>query len=141
VATYVSNSDLKDYFAGQLRLKDGSSALPSGIPEILYTRANQAAFDEILAKLRGRGYSREDIDQWDRREEFNLDLGTYWLLRSAANLEADDTWPEKFNRRAELDDLILTIDGEPVELVSGESNIAHGRLDDFENLSFIDDDV
>lgn len=141
MATYVSNSDLKDYFAGQLRLKDGSSALPSGIPEILYTRANQAAFDEILAKLRGRGYSREDIDQWDRREEFNLDLGTYWLLRSAANLEADDTWPEKFNRRAELDDVILTIDGEPVEVVSAESNIAHGRLDDFENLSFIDDDV
>lgn len=131
---YVTNDRLSNYYASVLRVAQGPSGVASSISPQFVTDANTFAYNIIRSKLRARGYSLTDIDQWDRREEFNLKLGTYNLLLSAANLQSDDTWPEKYNIEDQLDDVIVTIDGEPVEIETEDANAESGRMACYSDL-------
>lgn len=99
-------------------------------------RANAQAANLITARLRARGFSVGSIDAWDDRESFNRALGLYFALVDGAL--PFGMLPEQiklYDRRKELDTLLLTIAGEPVAPGSPTSDggfaVGHGRMADF----------
>lgn len=75
------------------------------------------AQNEIIARLRTRGYTLAQIMTWSRQREYNLDIGTYYALnRTTYPRDDEQDWIEFFNRAEELDELELyTLDGTLIE--------------------------
>lgn len=101
---------------------------------------NQSAFQIILRKLLARGYTREQIDIWDERAIFNLDIATYWALRLGSTLHGiTDDQVAAFNRATELDkveliasDSIETVDEDAVSgrvAKSGDLDLSDAAID------------
>jgi hypothetical protein len=72
----------------------------------------QTASDIITSKLLGRGYLDSQIDTWDRRVEFNKDLGRYWaFIRGNAANTYNDALIKAFDRTKELDIVAVMSNG------------------------------
>ncbi len=72
---------------------------------VIYTRRLESAYDIILGALRARGLSAANVDLWQRGEEFQLDIATYWYGRDAGwGSRSDDEkdWLKVFDREEEL---------------------------------------
>lgn len=122
---YVADADLTEYVAAQMRLvSDEELQSPFGV---IVPKANAFAYREIRQRLLARGYRTADIDAWDRREEFALDLGTWFCLRSAASTQENTDWIDKFDRRDELDSIVLTVNDEIVDIVTDNASIRTGQ--------------
>ena len=108
----------------------------------LVTDANVSAYAEIVTHLLARGYSKAQIDTWDRGAEFQGYIGLYFLYRDGAGLEGyDDKWVEKL--KYYLDSLatvpiavgdVLLVPANPSQIVG------HGDLDTSDDLIAIDPD-
>lgn len=120
---YVSDAAVKTYLAANLQIAESSL---SAFHDTLIGRGNTAAYNTILGKLLERGFAYADILTWDRGEEFNLDLACCFVLRSAANLRADDTWQLKFCRTEELETVPVVVDG--TLLTAGTAGIGYGDI-------------
>lgn len=67
------------------------------------TRAHARAYNTILGTLLARGYTKAQVDSWDRGGEFESDLTVYFALSWGGATESLD--PAKlaaFDRREEL---------------------------------------
>ncbi len=74
--------------------------------------ANQAAYRDIRGALLMRSFGANQVDNWDRGREFNLDLGIFWSLVKGAGLYAyDDRWVERLDRRKELKEVLVEVAG------------------------------
>lgn len=129
MASPVSNEQLKTFFAAQLRLRGGKGDLVASY-DVLVPVMNSRAYNQILAKLLAKGYSRANIDAWDELANTIKFQATYYLFHSGAQLQADDTWPEKFNILETLDDedFVLLVDGELVDVEADEAGISYGKM-------------
>lgn len=77
------------------------------------------AYNEIISRLTGRGFTVAQINTWDRAAEFELDIAIYWCLVSGAGLsDPDDKYINRFDRRMELDDVWLTASGVAIDIAS-----------------------
>lgn len=91
---------------------------PDEVDDEIISSSTIDAQNEIIARLRTRGYTLAQILTWSRQREYNLDIGTYFtLIRLTFPREKEEQdWVEKFNRAEELDDLeLFTIDGVLIE--------------------------
>lgn len=90
---------------------------------------NQSAHDFIVGKLANRGFTLAQMDQWDRRVEFNRQIAMYMSLVNGTTAEAyDDKWPEKLKYWMDwLDDVPITIDG-VLQNPAGFGPVGHGAL-------------
>jgi hypothetical protein len=106
--TYCTDEEIKVKWTDVLLKHVDASALPDGA-DVSAADANQKACDEIHAKLQGRGYTKEQIDAWDRRREFNLDIAIYWCLNDYRGTEESDGWIRPYDRRKELETVAVLI--------------------------------
>lgn len=123
---FVTDAEIKQYFADHI----GQAAY--GNLETRYdrliTRANTAAYNLILTTLLGRGYTAAQIAGWDQGDEFNLDLACCYLMPSAKRGDDDDTWRERFCRKAELEDVAILVSGEVVLPSTSQGSITYGDM-------------
>lgn len=107
---FLADADLKEALRQMLKLTAASEMeepLSAMVPD-----ANEAAQNEIEAALAARGYSASQAAAWDRAEEYNRDLGLWWLLVKGAGLNRfDETFVSKLDRRKELSNAAILISG------------------------------
>ena len=83
----------------------------------IITRANQAAYQEIIARLSERGFIfATQIQYWDRGVEFQTAIGLWWCLVHGAALATDsyqaqalDKEKQQLDRRWELKECAVLI--------------------------------
>lgn len=94
----------------------GRGVLDANTPwDVIAQDANEAAFGEIVSALSSRGYTGAQISLWDRRQEFNKDLGLFWALTEGGVAKNfDDKFIEKLDRREELKEVFITSGSEPM---------------------------
>lgn len=77
--------------------------------------ANISAYHDIVSALLARGYTIDQIDAWDSRVDFNMDIGAYkCLVDGGCTKDFDETFILLKNRMLELLTLELIVDGEVV---------------------------
>lgn len=106
---FVTNMQVQTAIASRLKLTDVTKVPASVIAMI--TDAINRGYQDIVSKLQGRGYTAGQVAAWDRAYEFNLDLAMFWTAVQSMNLEADDLWVQKLDRRKELDSVAVMIGG------------------------------
>jgi hypothetical protein len=106
---WISNSRLRELTADAMSVVE--TTLTGRWTELI-DRSNKSAAFDIRAALIGRGFTDDQIEGWDRRVEFNEDLGLFWVF-VRANLTGTytDVMLNKLDRRKELKDMALTVDG------------------------------
>lgn len=104
---YITEAQLKEELAAYLHLTD-SADLPAWWSPIIAT-ANDSAYQTIVEKLLGRGYTMANIDAWSRRVEFSKYIGVYRALVAGVGVQAEsDIWAEKLVRwEDELNEVAL----------------------------------
>lgn len=131
---YVTEATLKTFVAAQLRMRSGSDTLIASY-DVVMPYAVAYGYGEIRGRLLNQGYSTAQIDAWDRRVEFSLDLGTWYCLRDAASLQSEDNWVEKFNRAKELDGITVLVNDVAVAPQAGASLVKHGTMKVYNDLA------
>lgn len=107
---WITNAKLRILFADAIKVEH--TALPERYIEIV-SDANTAAAADITSALTGRGYTSSQIDEWDRRVEFNKHLGLFWCFISGnVSSTYSDVMINKLDRRKELQTVQITIGGE-----------------------------
>lgn len=80
----------------------------------IITAANNEAYYIILDALLQRGWSKTDIDQWDRGFEFQRDIGVWKCLTQGSAMAPtlySGTALAQLDRREELKRVAVTING------------------------------
>lgn len=125
---FITDAQLKTQLAAALKLAS-SASLPVGWDDII-AKSNLAAYQTIVAKLSGRGYTAAQIAGWDQGAEFNTDIGLFWCLVKGAGLHGNDpTFINKLDRRAELDTCDVMVGGVLQSPGSGLQVVGFGNLD------------
>lgn len=116
--------------------------------DVLIEKAVPRAYWTIVSAFVRRGYSKAQIDQWDRGEEFQMDLAAWFVLKQMSTIHPDVTSQQQLNdldRRPELAleqqnsgvvQAILTIDGVAVEAESDFGTV-HSEAFDTTNDLFV----
>ncbi len=119
--SYLSDSEALDAVAAQLKAADASTLL-SDAPywESLVNEANRAAYQEVLGNLLQRGFTKAQVDAWDRRVEFQRDMMLYWSLTKGGALEGfSDLFIRALDRRKELKEVQVFVSGAYVNPLAG----------------------
>ena len=111
-----------------------NTASPPSISDEVITEARSASYHEILSRLVARGYTKAQIDVWDRLAEFGRHIALWWFWRERIGANQGDTnpevQPEHWDRRSELDTVTITEEGvllDPGDLSGAE--VLSGRMD------------
>lgn len=92
--------------------------------DAIIARSNIAAQNAIRGALIGRGFNDDQVNAWDRAEEFNVDIALFWALYKKGVSSEDDTLATRFaalDRRAELATVDVTVGGVVQQPSSGNS--------------------
>lgn len=102
--SYLTDAAAMDEIAALLKAA-GKDDLLADAPywETIVSRCNLAAYQEVLGSLLQRGFTRAQVDAWDRRVEFQRDLMVYWALTDGGALESfSDLFVRAKDRRKDL---------------------------------------
>ena len=115
----VTAAQLKSSAANMLKFKD-EDEMPAYYDD-LCARASEYAYNEVKGGLLRRGFRlTEDIAQWDRLYEFTLDLGLWKvLILSGAYSGFDGATIQALDRRKELSDVLVFVNGTWVQVATG----------------------
>lgn len=97
-----------------IRVLSDNNYDPDEIDKEIINSSTEDAKNEIIVRLRTRGYTIAQINTWARQREYNLDIGVYYSLirMTFPREEEEQDWVEMFNRAEELDDVeLFTLDG------------------------------
>lgn len=95
---FISDATLRRAVASAI----GDDDLASKWDELI-TAANQAAANEIYTALAAKTFTAAQIQQWDRRVEFNRSLGLFFVgIDGGFMTTYSPTWVEFHDRRKEL---------------------------------------
>jgi hypothetical protein len=127
---FTSTAILATRLANHLKLAGGSADLADFWTNIISDSLNSAYLD-IVSALMARGYTKAQVDAWDRGSEFETDIGLYWCLVKGAGLHGyDSTYIKLLDRRKELETVLL-LDGSSLLETSTETGTpGYGNLDD-----------
>lgn len=118
---WVLAADLKQDVADILKEADVANLEPRWDRQI--PRAISTAYADLTGTLLGKGYTIEQLDQWDNREQFNRQQALFWLYtESGLGIGNDDKEINKLDRRKELaESTTIMINGVPVAPGSTDS--------------------
>ena len=134
---FINDSQLKDELHSTLGKAPGEM---SSKWDNIVRRSNVSAYQDIVSRLVARGFSKAQVDLWDRGAEFNVDIGLYWCLVKGGGLEAyDDKFINKLDRREELDTVLVTTSGVIVTPANG-GDFGTGSFDTSSDLFVMDED-
>ena len=109
--------------------------------DLILTDSNSSAYNEILSRLLARGYTKVQIDSWDRGAEFQRMIGLYRCLIQGVTGEAyDDKWPEKLTYWLEQLDTVLLIAGGALVADGTATDIGHGPQSTGRDIFVVDPD-
>lgn len=126
---FLSNEQIKQAIADRLGVDvaDLSPAIARQVPD-----HHKAAYQEVLGRLLRRGFSREQIDAWDRGGELEKAQAIYFCLVGISSTEAYDLSAAKLiDRRADLDSVQVFVRGEwvkPGTGAVGPGTVNHGTV-------------
>lgn len=124
---WITDAELRGAMAHSLKVTDAGLAADAAWPDII-TESNQSACDDITSILLGRGYTIGQIDLWDRRVEFNKDLGRYWsFVRGNCANTYSDVLINKLDRRKDLEKVVIMTDG--ILILPGGGSAGEGPTD------------
>ena len=113
--SFITNNQLLQAIADRLKLAS-TSELPAYWSSTIGPDANTAAYQEIVGQLLARGYSKSQVDAWDRGAEFQKSIGLFFALSNAGVYAGyDPETIENLDRREELERVIVTVSGEWVK--------------------------
>lgn len=146
---WVDFATLSDYVRDHLQKGQDITLKPWW--DKLINAALRAAHGDIVTVFARRGFTPAQINQWDRRQEFQQDIGLWWALRRVATvsqgqvnhegLEAIDRRPElRGDESKNIEPMVLTIDGvaQDPEGTFGQPN--WGAFDTTDDM-FVEDDA
>lgn len=109
MAAYISTATLKTALA-QILQKADESKLAVGVQTL--QNAVDFAYNEIIDRMTRRGFTKGQVDQWDRRVEFNTQIAL-WHCFAAGGVPAngDDKWVKNYDVRKDLDTVGLYVGG------------------------------
>jgi hypothetical protein len=132
MATFVDDADVLAKVKNLLK-KAGASTIPTAITTNI-AAYNLKAYNEIIAALEARGYSAVNVAGWDRGEEFNLDLACWWAITDVGVTENfDDKELTKLDRRPELKNCPIMVDGSLVTITGTETTTEDGTNTSYGN--------
>lgn len=108
---FLTNAELLEFVQASLKKEDiESGSYWEGLAE----RGNRRAKGSINRALSSRGYSASQIAEWDDLQEFNENIGLYWVLvYGGLTANYDPTFIEKLLACIEeLATCVVLIDGE-----------------------------
>ena len=109
--SFLRDVDLLANLADRLKL-GGAAELPDYWASTIVPQANQSAYQEILGRLLRRGFTKAQIDLWDRGREFQQSLGVYFALVNGGAYQGYDTLTiDRLDRRCELDTVLVFVAG------------------------------
>lgn len=80
--------------------------------DTIVPQANAAAYQEILGRLLRRGFTKAQVDAWDRGSEFQRDIGLYYaLIKGGVYAGYDPRTVQALDRRKELDSVLVFVSG------------------------------
>ena len=138
---WITDDDLGDAVAARLQTTRAQLASDSAYWTTIVSDANTEAYQYIRTKLLARGYSIENIDGWDRREEFNKKLGVCIALENGA---AAKNYPlDAVDRickcREELETVAIVVDDAVVTSESSGARVSSGPVDPSGDTFIYDD--
>lgn len=100
-------------------LKQQVSSLPSNYANLI-TEAHAAAYNEMVGRLLRRGYNTTQINAWDQGTFYERMISLYFILVNVAGTFGyDDRWVKQYDRRADLDTVLVSVGG--VFIVPGDT--------------------
>jgi hypothetical protein len=123
---YITDDELKTALQAHLKLQNLPDVPDSAL--LMLTACNDEGYKRVRMRLSARGFSPDQIDSWDLAPEYNRHIGIYWLLVYAANMSAEDLWPEKHNLEEELDTITVTNGGVIVIPANALTAFGYGML-------------
>lgn len=130
---YITDQQLLAALASTLRVDPATmpTAWLDGSGNGIVHDCNITAFQSVRAKLLARGFLDSQVLSWDRGVEFNRDIGIFWcLVRGAALHSYDFNAVKLLDRRKELDDAVVELNGTPQQPSDQPAVIGYGRLDE-----------
>jgi hypothetical protein len=85
------------------------------------TEAHAAAFAEIQGRLLNRGYTLAQITSWDQGAFYERQISLYFIMVNVAGTgDYSDLWVKQYDRRKDLDTVLISIGGIFVQPVEGQ---------------------
>lgn len=114
--SFVTDGQLLAMVADRLKVRPAD--LPAYWADSITPQANESAYQEVLGRLLDRGFTKTQIDQWDRGAEFQQAIGLYLaLVNGGAYAGYDAGVLQMLDRRKELKEVLVFISGEWVKPV------------------------
>lgn len=125
-------------------LKTTTANLPDWTDTVI-ARCHTAAYQEIVGRLLGRGYTKAVIDTWDRGVEFERAIALYLIFSQPQALgvfdkQAMEVWGQY---RKDLLDVVLFVSGTPVSPGTGPTaggTVGSGDVSTANDLFTLDPD-
>lgn len=123
---FLTDNELKQKLADMIGVD--VSALPARFTGIV-ADANAAAYLDIVDPFVARGFTRGQVDAWDRGAEYQRDIGLFWcLLKGGGLVGYDPTLIKLLDRRGELKSVELPAQGTPQEQSGSPKVVGYGSI-------------
>lgn len=137
---WITDAELKTAIA-TADAQASSSANPAHLTNAA-AAANTAAYNRIRSVLFNRGFTAAQIAAWDERVDWNTRVGVVLAFWNVS--KGDEDRGEPFRREyeslmEELKDLMLVVDGVPVNPAGSGTRVSYGSFDTEDDIHTIDD--
>jgi hypothetical protein len=126
---WITDTQLKEAVAGALGLASAHD-LPSHWDQVVEW-ANRDAYKRIRSALMGRGFTDDQLDEWEARTEWNERVGICTAIKRAAMRgEQYDTQSAIEDCKAAFEELkteTIVIDGEAIYPTGGLGRVGYGE--------------
>lgn len=141
--SFTTDAVLKPQLRDEMKLAASENLVVAW--DTIITRSRNAAYGCIVNAFLKRGYTKAQIDQWDRGIEFETDIAIWWALErgAAQNPDAQNQAhlaEKKLDRRCELDDIAFTIGWVLVKPEGTYGQVTTGPRHTTEDLFVMDPD-
>lgn len=126
---WITDDELEAALKGALGI-DPDAPLPPHFEKVV-PWANRQAYYAVRAALIGRGFTADQVDDWEQREEFNERLGVCFAIKRAAMRgEGYDTQAAVEDCKEAVEELktvAVVVDGE--KAVPENGRVSYGSFD------------
>lgn len=145
---WIDEAQLAQYVKDHLQKAQAEQLKPYW--DTMIRQGVRSAYNEIRAAFGSRGFTPAQIDQWDRGEEFQLDIGAWWALKrlgvmhsdilGQANLDALDRRVDLWGKPPDKLPAVLLIDGVIQQPLGDYGQPTTGAIETTEDLFVMDAD-
>ncbi len=120
----ITDAQLLTALADRLKVTSANE-LPAYWAGTIVPNAVNAGYQDMLGALLNRGFSKAQVDAWDRAAEFNLSQSLYWAMVNGG-VTLDQAHPDALkalDRREELKSVLVFVGGVWVQPPAGNPGL------------------